>query len=222
MKHWLSLMLFVIVASSCNKPFFEGVIVYTIHTTYKGDNSRHKQFYETEKFGDTIRLYTNQEGFTKKEFVGAAHYGNKAYFYDPSFNQEFATYNFTDTVYVVNAKEVGVSDITISKCTGEQLSSVLGYKVGCLELVYQDPFLNLEPKSRYYYANNGLEINYTAWSHNMDLYQGSMYEESKNHWLRIEADYGNYEYVMNAIKIEKKEIPDEVFEIPDGPKKRVE
>ena len=207
---------------TAQSPYFEGVITYTIATTYKADNPRHKVFYENEKFGDTVRVYTNEAGYTKRTFPGSGRYGSKAYYYDPSSNREMATYNFTDTVYVVDASNTGVIDIRIQPCTSASTESVLGYEVDCLEMISRDTFLDVTMTSRYYYPREGLAINYATWEKNKDFLQGEMYWRSKSHWLRIEADYGNYAYVMQAVSVDPRAVAKEEFVPPSGPEKMLQ
>lgn len=79
---------------------FEGIIYYKMDVNYKGGNLRHKQYYEEEKFGDTVAVYVNQEGYVKREFVGSSiQFGTDAYIYDPTRNIQFALYNSIDTIY---------------------------------------------------------------------------------------------------------------------------
>lgn len=211
-----SLLIFFFNLFGCSKPYFEGIIIYDINTTYKGSDLRYKDFYERDKFGDKVILYTNREGFVKREFINSKEFGTNSYLYDPESNIQYATFNFTDTIFCYTADDDFTSQSRIGRCGKKASEKLLGYELSCIELISVDTVLGLETSSMYYYSEQHVQIDYTKWSENLDSQQGKAYELSKSHWLKVFADFGNYEYEMTAIEIIAQELDDEVFMIPEG------
>ncbi|MEO0790565.1 MAG: hypothetical protein AAFY36_18015 [Bacteroidota bacterium] len=192
--------------------FFEGTIYYTIDVHYKGDNERHKTYYETEKFGDTVLVHVNNEGFLRRDFPGSsADFGVESYIYHPTENKQYATYRFTDTVYWYVSDSNYATDFSILPNCNVETESFNGRTLSCIETTSVDPFSGLPMKSRYFYIPGMYLINYSAWSNNEDFRQGFIYEMARSNMVKIYLDYGNYEYTMTAIRFEEKQIDDSVF-----------
>ena len=48
-------------------------------------------------------MYTNKEGFERREFPNSKEYGPSFYLYDPQTNMQYAGFNFTDTIFYYRA-----------------------------------------------------------------------------------------------------------------------
>lgn len=204
------------VAIPANAQIFEGEIAYKVDVNYKGTNRRHKEYYENEKFGDTILVYVSKEGSVRREFPGSSKYGAKYYLYDPISNIQYAEFRFSDTVYWYKADTNPLMDYKIVEGCDNNEIYFEDKLLDCIETEGFDSHLNQPTKSRYYYSPGELLFNYESWSKNKDFLQGELYGTSKSNFLIMYLDYGNYEYTMTAIDVKEMDLDDKIFKIPKG------
>ena len=213
-KAYLLSILFFVAFSSVKAQYFEGKITYSIKVNYKGVNSRNKQYYESEKFGDTMLVYINKEGFIRREFPTSGRLGGDFNLYNPIENKQYASFRFTDSIYWYTADTNFVNDLKIVKCTEQNDMYYNGERLMCIGLSGYDQHLDSPIRSEYYYLPNRYLFNFKSWLKNKDFLQGSIYGESKSNFMVIHTDYGNYEFTMKAVSVVESEIDESKFLIP--------
>lgn len=203
-----------VLSTSCWSQYFEGTITYDVEVKYKGQNERHKQYYENEKFGDQVIVSVNEQGFVKKEFPNSSRFGVDFYLYDPIKNIQYSTYRFTDTVFWYYADTNIVANYRIYKSSNVEDKFYEGKKLESIHTTGMDEYQNLPLKASYYYDPNRANFNYKSWKNNRDFLQGELYNHSKSMFLFIYSDYGNYEYTWRAKEVKSIDLDNSSFSIP--------
>ena len=184
---------------------FEGIITYK--TDYSANPDTAKVHQLNLLFGDSLRVYFRGNLYKQ-------HYTNSRWIqevtYLPSYNKYFMVFQKFDTLYQVDCSKADDS-YTVTVDPGDR-KKIMGYD--CIKLVMQGE----KTKKTYYFAPELSLINVDYSRHKIGGYDLFMENARSVYlYLRVENQAGVQEF--KAVKIEKRALPNSVFELLPLPKK---
>ncbi len=178
---------------------FEGQITYTLKFQAKGDANEFAAL--PEVFGDTL-VVTHSKGRYIMQYIN----GKIEYIKYLRDNYQYRKMVWIDTLYFTDAVfekanyYSGLKSATDSKVLGRDLNMVTITTDVFKKFYYYDSTLFIDPK---YYRKHNLG------------YDNKYYELAESPFLYAEIVYDRLKVIMEAVKIEEKEIPERYFELPD-------
>jgi hypothetical protein len=180
--------------------YFEGIVKYQfnlISKTSELDSTTLKQFFGT---GSTLAF--KQGNYYHSYDGGVLEFD----FYKKSDNKMYFKKRGNDTIFWVNC---GVQGDKISKFEfTAKKKKVMG--IGCDELIihYPDKIVS------HYYNENSMGIN-PAWFKNYTMDGENLIEEKERAiYLKSKVEYGAFTVIETAIKVSRKKVSDNIFELP--------
>lgn len=193
--------------------FFEGQLVYACHTSYHGSNPAHRDYYEHQKFGDTLLVTTAADGAYRRDYPYAGPRGYDFTLYRPAGNVVYAAFNFMDTVLAYCPDTTPLAEQRIRRLTHAELDCT---DCGGLLLTGRDVQAGLDVMARFTYRDDGPAVNTAAWARNRDFAIGELFAMSGRHWETADWDFGNYRVVVRLARTTPGPVADDVFELPTG------
>jgi hypothetical protein len=206
MKKFLAILLFFSSFTVMGQsPDFEGVITY--QADYKMSMDQDKINKLKQSFGDSLRVYFRGNDYKQ-------HYRNSKWLQEVTYlggaNKYYMLFQKFDTIYTVDCS-ISDDNYTV-RIDSNDRRKILGYD--CIKLVMQGE----RTKKTYYFAP-ALGLKEPDFSkHKMGGYDLYMQNARAVYlYSRVENQSGVAE--LKAVKIEKKELPDKVFDLLPLPKK---
>ncbi len=99
MSKYILLSFLLVYIGKCNeRSSFEGYIKYAVEvTTYQEDHPLNG--YLNIKWGDTMIVYHNRQGFQKREYLNSKPYGFEWSTYNPERNEYYSKWHSMDTIF---------------------------------------------------------------------------------------------------------------------------
>lgn len=178
---------------------FEGRITYELSMQAKGDPTEFKSLKKV--FGDTA-VFTFSKGRYAMEYPD----GRVQYIKYLRDNYQYRKMILLDTLHFSN---MGLESNNLYSSYREKTDSeILGRKVEMVNLV-----TNMYKKT--YYFDPNMYMNPEYFKRHRYGYENKYYELAKAPYLYAEFEYDKLRIILKAIKIEKMEIPEKFFELPD-------
>ncbi|MFB9054626.1 hypothetical protein ACFFVB_16175 [Formosa undariae] len=198
-----------------DKKSFEGIITYKTEIRFKKENVQYREYFE-QKFGDTLKVYYNENGDILKQYFNTGESGYDFNLYLTSNNHYYAKWKNLDTIYHYNVSEQTLD--FINKTTG-QSEKILGKECDYIQIEGFEPngkqtVIQKYSYSGFPYIDPELFENFT------DFYTNDLIEKAKSPFMKMELDLGDYVVTYTAINIEPKKLSENIFQLPiDIPKK---
>ena len=178
---------------------FEGRITYEIIMQTKGDAKKYAPMKKV--FGDTLIIT-----FSKGRYAMQYPDGRVEYIKYLRDNHQYRKMIYLDTLYFTNTR---IENSTLYSSLKEDTDfEVLGRKLNMVSIV-SSKF------KKYYYYDPSIYMNPEYFKKHKLGYDNKYYELAKSPFLYAEIVYDNLKVIFKPIKIEKMEIPESFFKLPD-------
>ena len=210
----LILAILFLLAFKAEKKSFEGIITYKIDIRFKKENVQYREYFE-QKFGDTLKVYYNEKGDIFKQYFNTGKSGYDFNLYLTSNNHYYAKFKNLDTLYHYNVSEQSLDFVKKTNGKGEE---ILGKKCDYIEIEAFEPLGKQKVIQKFYYSGYPY-LNPELFKNFEDFYTNDLIEKAKSPFMKMELDLDDYIVTFTAIKIKKKKLSTNIFQIPsDIPK----
>ena len=197
------------------KKSFEGIITYKTEIRFKKENVQYREYFE-QKFGDTLKVYYNENGDIFKQFLNTGERGYDFNLYLNSNNHYYAKWKNLDTIYHYNVSEQTLD--FVNKTTG-QSENILGKKCDYIQIEGFEPNGKQTVIQKYSYSGFPY-LDPELFENFADFYTNDLIAKAKSPFMKMELDLGDYVVTYTAINIEPKKLKENIFQLPNEiPKK---
>lgn len=209
------LTIIVLTSFTAAKKSFEGIITYKTEIRFKKENVQYSEYYE-QKFGDTLKVYYNENGDIYKKYLDTGERGYEFNLYLTSNNHYYAKWKNLDTIYHYNVSEQTLN--FVAKTSG-QSEKILGRECDYIQIEGFEPHGKQRVIQKYSYSGFPY-LNPELFKNFKDFYTNQLIEKAKSPFMKMELDLGDYVVTYTAVKIEQKKLSPNIFKLPnDVPQK---
>ncbi len=194
-----------------SQSFFEGDIVYKVEVEIK-DKSHPWADYLANKWGDTMIVSHNTDGFQKRIYKNSKPNGFFWHIYNAETNEYFATWHNLDTIYYYNCAESITNLVELKK---EKSEIVLNKICPSFSIEFKD-ISSHEMITTTIYYDPDLPINFLAYRNFRDTHIDEIYKHSHSHLVKWSIDMELVHVTFTAIQVIEKKLPTDHFLIPYG------
>lgn len=181
------------------KGSFEGKITFQLIIQTTGDKKKYQPLKDV--FGDTL-VCTYSKGRYAMEYTS----GKVEYIKYLRDNNQYRKMKWLDTLFIQNA---AIENSNLYSVLKEKTDfEVLGRKLNMVSIV-TDQF------KKYYYYDSTMYMNPEYFKNHTYGYENKYYEIAKAPYIYAEIEYGDLKVILKPISIQKMEIADKFFRLPN-------
>lgn len=214
---WMASILMVVMIvlgceeSSNGQKSFEGVITYKVDIQFTEEIEN--QDYFGEKFGDSLKISYDSKGNQRRQHFGSGERGYDFIIYNQSENVLFSKWKHIDSIF---ASDCSINYVKLLEKKDGPTEQILGKDCKSTNIlgVSDD---GIQKVSLTYFYGRTPYLNSELYEGFKDFFTYDFYSIANSPYMKFIMDLDGYVVTYTAVKIEKDDVGEELFILPNVP-----